>query len=133
MMRMVEKSYTRQPTSQYIHLSQCASLYSATGLCPQLRTGVVLNSGQRFYHKWTVSQMTRSQLNLVTFLRTPDNGQNDSNRLIRLNERVGSGSGNRAHSAHSPQIIQINRSRASTLSRSMETFMFFDWLGYTHR
>ena len=60
-------------------------------------------------------------------------GQNDSNRLIGLNVRVGPGSGNRAHPAHSPQIIQINRSRASALSGSMRTFMFFDWLGYTHR
>ncbi len=79
------------------------------------------------------STLTRSQLNLVTFLRTQDKGQNDSNRLIRLNVRVGSGTGNRAHSAHSPQIIQMNRSRASTLSQSKKTFMFFDWLGYIHR
>jgi hypothetical protein len=78
-------------------------------------------------------EWTRSQLNPDTFLRTRDMGQNDSNRLIGLNVRVGPGSGNRAHPAHSPQIIQINRSRASALSGSMKTFMFFDWLGYTHR
>jgi hypothetical protein len=92
--------------------------------------GIILFTTHLFDDTGSTDKVPAKPGHFSTYAR---HGQNYSNRLIRLNVRVGPGRGNRAHPAPSPQIIQINRSSASTLSGSMKTFIFFDWLGYTHR